>query len=309
MRVMTWRSGLAVASIVAAASIVTAGASVLGASRARDVAAVRRLRDRLEQLPDGAVDRFDPAMVADLPAPAKRYFLHTIRVGTPLARTVRLGMTGSMRLGPGQRWLPLRAEQVLAPPDGFVWEARVGRGLMRFAGADAYSNGHGRVAFRLWDVVPIVRAGGPDISRAARERLAIESVWQPASLLPGPGVTWTSIDDRTARVVVEIDGEEIPLTLAIAPDGRLASAATERWGNLTTDGRYAAIPFGVDVLGEHTFGGYTLPAGVRVGWWYRTGHPFEFFRADVVQATFLPFDASGASDDGTDHVLVTSLDA
>ena len=76
-------------------------------------------------------------------------------------------MIGEMRLGPRQPWLWLHARQVLAPPAGFVWEASAGRGLIRFTGADAYANGQGRVAFRLWDLVPVARASGPDVSRAA----------------------------------------------------------------------------------------------------------------------------------------------
>jgi hypothetical protein len=79
--------------------------------------------------------------------------------------------------------------------------------------------------------------------------------------------------------------------------GSLESAAMERWGNLTPDGHCAAIPFGVSILAERTFGGYTVPSGVRVGWWYGTDRAFEFFRAEVVQATFLPSEQNGVSDD------------
>ena len=297
----TLLSGLAVASGAATALI------VLRQFRVRDVAAARRLRTRLEGAVCQAVDRFEPGMVVDLPEPARRYFLHAIRPGTPLVQSVRLTMTGEMRLGPRQPWLRLQARQTFAPPAGFVWEASVGQGLMRFAGADTYANGQGRVAFRLWDLVPIVRAGGPNVSRAARGRLAIESIWQPAALLPQRGVAWTSIDGRTARAVVTIDGEAIPLVLTVAPDGSLESAAMERWGNLTPDGRYAAIPFGVNVLAERTFGGYTVPSGVRVAWWYGTDHPFDFFHAEISGADYLPREQRGVTDDGARDVSPSSV--
>ena len=301
MGLTIWRAGLAVASGAAA------GLIVLRQLRARDVAAARRLRTRLEGAVCQAVDRFEPGMVVDLPEPARRSFLHAIRPGTPLVQSVRLTMTGEMRLGPRQPWLRLRARQTFAPPAGFVWEANVGRGLMRFAGADTYANGQGRVVFRLWDLAPIVRASGPDASRAARERLAIESIWQPAALLPQRGVAWTSTGDRMARAVVTIDGEAIPLTLTVAGDGSLESTAMERWGDLTPDGRYAAIPFGVDVLAERTFGGYTVPSGVRVGWWYGTGHQFDFFHAEISGAAYLPREERGVTDDGTRNVSSSSV--
>lgn len=238
-------------------------------------------------------ERFDPATLGDLPAPVRRYFLHAIQPGTALARSVRLAMTGKMRLGPGQVWRPLRAQQVLAPPHGFVWKASVGTGLVRFVGTDTYSYGRGRVAFRLWGLVPIVRAGGPDISRSARGRLAIESIWQPASLLPQRGVTWTSIDDRTARATVTIDDEAIPLVLTVGPGGSLQTVTMERWGDQNTDGHYAYISFGADVFSERTFGGYTVPSRLGVSWWFGTARAFEFFRAEISQATYLPRNERG----------------
>jgi hypothetical protein len=266
--------------------LVAAGIGALVAVRTRDSRNIARLRDTLERRDESPAGRFDPMMVVDLPEPAKRYLLHAIHPGTPLGRSVRLEMSGQMRLGEDQRWLPFRAGQVLAPPDGFVWEASVGTGPWRFAGADAYANGLGRMAFRLWDLVPIVRAGGPDVSRSARGRLAIESIWQPASLLPHAGVVWAPIDDRTAQATVKIDGEPVPLTLSIAPDGGLQAVAMERWGNATVDGEYASIPFGADVLAESTYEGYTVPSALDVSWWYGTDRAFNFLRAGLVDVSY-----------------------
>src|SRR5262249_22737533 len=52
---------------------------------------------------------FTEDMVSDLPAPARRYLLHAIRPGTPLASSVSLGMGGTMRLKPDQEWMPMKA--------------------------------------------------------------------------------------------------------------------------------------------------------------------------------------------------------
>jgi hypothetical protein len=182
----------------------------------------------------------------------------------------------------------MTAHQTLSPPVGFRWDARIGRFGVRFVGADTYAHGRGRTWFRLWDRIPIVRAGGPDVSRSARGRLAIESIWCPASLLPQRGVTWEAIDVRTARATLTIDGEAIPLTVTVGPSGDLRSVKIDRWGNLTPDGHYAAIPFGADILAEHTFGGYTVPSDLTVSWWHETDRVFQFFSARVTQATYAP---------------------
>jgi hypothetical protein len=46
-------------------------------------------------------------------------------------------MRGSIKFG--KRWVPLRAEEILAPLHGFYWPATVAGGLLR--GSDAYVDG------------------------------------------------------------------------------------------------------------------------------------------------------------------------
>jgi len=110
---------------------------------------------------------FTEDMVSDLPAPARRYLLHAIRPGTPLAYSVSLEMGGTIRLKPEQKWMPMKARQILAPPKGFVWRAEVGDGLMGYSGADHYANGSGRMSFWLWGIIPLVQQEWPNVSRAA----------------------------------------------------------------------------------------------------------------------------------------------
>lgn len=57
---------------------------------------VNRIWRSLETAP--TENRFTEDMVAELPAPVQRYFLHTIQPGTPLASSVQIEMHGSFRL-------------------------------------------------------------------------------------------------------------------------------------------------------------------------------------------------------------------
>jgi hypothetical protein len=230
--------------------------------------------------------RFRPEQLGGLPAAACRYLAHAIAPGARLASVVRLHTTGSIRLG--GRWLPFQAEQVLAPPRGFVWRATVRSGLARIWGADSYAAGSGAADFRLWGLLPVARSSGPDTSRAARGRLAAESFGLPSSLLPGVHARWRHVDDETAEAVVELDGDRIPVRLSVDGEGRLRSVATERWGDQTENKAFALIPFGGDVGDERRFGDYTIPTAVRVGWWYGTDKfpDHEFFRATVTGAEF-----------------------
>jgi Family of unknown function (DUF6544) len=229
---------------------------------------------------------FTEDMVSDLPAPARRYLLHAIRPGTPLASSVSLEMSGTMRLKPGQEWAPMKARQILTPPKGFVWRAEVGDGLMRFSGGDHYANGRGGVRFWLWGIIPLVRQEGPNVTRAALGRMVCETIWLPSSLLPQRGVKWEASDDESARATMKIGEETITLNLFIEPDGRLREIRILRWGSQTEDGSFGYIPFGGQIQEERALGGYTIPSRVNVGWSLGTDRYFEFFRAQIENAVF-----------------------
>jgi hypothetical protein len=243
-----------------------------------------RLWRSLQLPPTG--ETFTEEMVQDLPPPAKRYFLHAIAPGTPLASSVYLRMTGAIKLSPQADWLPLNARQILAPPEGFVWKASAGKGLLSLSGRDYYTRGSGGVLFWLWHHLPVVNAGGPDVSRSARGRLAAEASLIPSALLPHRGVKWEPLDDTSARAIITVDNEAVPLTLSVEPNGRLRHVSFLRWGNQTEDRSYQHIPFGAAAEEERTFGGYTIPIKLSIAWWFNTNRHFDFFRASIEEALF-----------------------
>jgi hypothetical protein len=182
--------------LIAFAVLIVLTLTTLAILRRRDDEKVDGIWRSLEATPTHQV--FTEDMVSDLPAPARRYLLHAIGPGTPLAFSVSLEMRGTMRLKPEQEWMPMKARQILAPVTGFVWRAEVGDGLTRFSGGDHFANGSGRVRFWLWGVIPLLKQEGPDVSRAAIGRLVCETIWLPSSLLPQRGVKWEGLDDRSA---------------------------------------------------------------------------------------------------------------
>jgi uncharacterized protein DUF6920 len=229
---------------------------------------------------------FSPQMVSDLPVPAQRYFLHAIQPGTPLASSVILKMKGEMRLKPEAKWMPMKAEEILSIPGGFVWKAAVGSGLLRLSGADYYANGAGRVRFGMWGIIPLVNQTGPDISRSSIGRLACEMIWLPSSLLPQSGVKWEVVDKESVKATMKIDNETITMTLSVNHDGKLRQIVLSRWGDKLVDGRFGYAPFGGTMKAERSFGGYTIPSEISCGWWFGTDRYFEFFHAQIKEADF-----------------------
>jgi hypothetical protein len=252
--------------------------------QAQNNAEVTRIWKTL-RIPSSSSEPFTQEMIAELPEPVQRYFLHAIAPGTPLATSVHLTMRGTMRLAPEQAWMPIQAEEILST-QGFIWKAIARAGLMQMRGADYYTQGNGRTRFSLWGLIPLVNAHNPNVMRSAIGRWIGEYFWLPSALLPQNGVSWKAIDANTIQADLKADGEPIALTFVIDDRGQLLKGFLLRWGDQTEDKHYAKIPFGGEYAAEQTFGGYTIPAQMGAGWWFGTERYFEFFRVTLEQAQF-----------------------
>jgi hypothetical protein len=249
--------------------------------RASDAGSVRDLEAALTRPP--AAERFDPASLDGLPEPARRYLTAAIAPGTPIPRSARLTMEGRMRLKGD--WLPMRATQTVAA-DAFVWDAEVDRRGVHVRAWDTLGPEGGRMRVWLMGVLPVVRAGGPDVTRSAAGRVAAERVWLPTALLPRAGVAWEAVDADTARAHVEVAGEAVTLDLRVDAAGRPTAVWLPRWGDPDGTGTFRPLPFGGDLEGARTFGGTTIPTHIRAGWGYGTDTYSPFFDVTVTDADF-----------------------
>lgn len=234
----------------------------------------------LSRTPTEEPSRFDPASLAGLPEPAGRFLTHAIAPGTPLAGSVTLTMEGTIVLDPSRPPVAMTAEQVLTPPRGFVWSARTHGGLMRIRGFDRLGRGEGEMRWKLFGLIPVMRARGEDVTRSAAARLAMEAVLLPSALVPGGPYRWEAVDDDHARYIITILGETVSTTLQVDPEGRPLRAWADRWN----EGAYER--FEVRLSEEFEAGGYRLPGRVVAGW--RLGDPdtFPFFDARLTGASF-----------------------
>lgn len=269
--------GLALALVLAVAA--------LAALRAADWRALRAERARLAALQPAEPEAFRPEMVADLPEPARRYFGYTIAPGTPLLPVAEIRMGGRFSLGTRDdpRTQPMRARQILAAPEGFVWAMRTTGGLP-ISGSDT-----GRwTRFRILWLVPVARLGGdPDHRRSAFGRYVAEAVfWTPAALLPGPGVTWEAAGPDAARVTVRHQGLEQAVDVTVDEAGRPVEVVFQRWSDANPDRTHRLQPFGGRMSDFREVGGYRLPFHVEAGNMYGTEDYFAFFIAEVSDIRF-----------------------
>jgi hypothetical protein len=236
----------------------------------------------LDQPSSGPSTTFREAEFVALPPAARLYLSHSIAEGTRLVSAVHLQMTGEIKL---ERWLPFTASQVVRIERGFVWTAKVKKGLAFISGFDQLLDGVGESQWKLLGLFKVMSASGPDISRSTQGRMAIERIMLPSSLAR-PDVAWSDLDG-SATAVSRLGDFDTTLKLDLSGSGKLEAASLLRWGN-PDGGPFKLSPFGGFTDEEMTFGGYTIPTRLRIGWHFGTDRfsEGEFFRCKITSAEF-----------------------
>lgn len=259
-------------------------------THSRDRSQAERVWAALEAARKAEPPRYDPSMVEGLPEVAQRYFARTIEPGTPLHRVVRLEMVGSFIMNGNE--MPMRARQILAPPArGFVWQADIGTGLIRFGGSDGYHRADGQeeswTKFWLHGLVPLARIGGTeDHARAAATRVLLEAVWAPASLLPQFGADWEQTGPDSAEIrFANIQAIE-PMQIRIDAEGNLTEVWALRWSDANPEKTYRLQPFGGRMLEMTRHQGFLIPSRVELGNMWGKPDYAPFFLATITSAEF-----------------------
>jgi hypothetical protein len=220
---------------------------------------------------------FDPAVLLDLPEPARRWLTHAIEPGTLMVDAIEIQMHGEINLG---GWRQFTATEALVPEAGFVWAAHTRILGLPVRGFDSYAVGQGVMRWRLLGLVPLMSAEGYDVTRSAADRLAAESVLLPTSLV---AATWRRGDDADSAMFLMHFGHRHSrgrATIRVAPDGALRSVVMQRWGR-PFGRRYAEHGFEVTFSSEFLVDGIAVPDGMTAAWIAPDGRRREFFRAAI----------------------------
>src|SRR5687768_12048128 len=184
----------------------------------------------------------------------------------PLANAVRLRMHGEIKL---KDWCPFTAEQVIRHDGQMLWSASTKMYGLPVHGYDRLVEGEGAMLWKLLGLIPIINASGQDITRSAVGRVAAEFLWL-LTVFCAPTLTWNAPHSSDIHVRLPLQKETVELDLTTNSAGRPQTIHLQRWGNPDNTGfRYA--DFGGVLEEENSFGGYTIPTRLRIGWGFREG--------------------------------------
>ena len=236
---------------------------------------------------DSATGVFDPALVADLPEPAQRYFSFSIQPGARLSAVAVLELSGEIGLGDkaSPNYGPMTARQILAPPAGLVW--RIQSGAM--SGSDAALPDTSWTRFWLFHLLPIVRVSGTeDHHRSAFGRVVSEAAfWTPAALLPSDHVSWQELGPNSARATLTMGEFSQSVDITVNEDGAPIEVVIDRWSDVNPEGVFQWQPFGGTLSDYREFDGIRVPTRVEGGNHFGTENYFPYYKADVTSVRFL----------------------
>lgn len=171
-----------------------------------------------------------------LPEPVKRYFAFTFTGPVSSHTALRLKAQGRFRRPLTESFHETSAEQVIAvgvPALVFSATTWISPGIWAQA-YDYFAQGEMEMKAKVCAVLTVVdQRESPELNRISLRRWLLESALYPQGLLPGGPVTWTPIDENSARATVTADGLSASLVAHFDAQGRMTHMVAEEDGDLT----------------------------------------------------------------------------
>jgi hypothetical protein len=234
------------------------------------------------------VARYQPELLASLPAPVRRYLEQALSPGQPFIAAVLMAHTGSFNMGDGQpNWKSFSSTQLsVTGRPGFDWDARItmAPALPVFV-RDAYIAGRGILAASLLGLIPVAKPQSDDeLARGELMRFLAESPWYPTVLLPGQGVTWEDVSPTLARATLRDGAVSTTLDFYFSSDGMVERIFSPTRTRLNGKQR-SLLPWQGRFWNYTTINGMRIPSQGEVAWLLPAG-PAPYWRGTLHQASY-----------------------
>ncbi len=223
------------------------------------------------------------AELANLPAPVQRYFRAALTDGRSIVTAATVEHTGRFNMGDsGEHWKRFSSTQrVTTNRPGFDWDARIAimPGLAVHV-HDAYIAGKGLLQAAALGFIPVAHVeGGGELARGELMRYFAEAAWYPTALVPGQGVRWEPVDDRSARATLTDGAIAVTLLFTFNDEGLIDTIHADARGR-TVGKRVVPTPWQGRFWNYATRDGMRIPLAGEVAWLLPDG-PRPYWRGHI----------------------------
>jgi hypothetical protein len=224
------------------------------------------------------------ADVLTLPEAMQRYLRYVHVVGKEPIQTVRLKQRGFFRTQPGQKWLPMVAEEYFTTnPLAFLWRGKIRLfPFISISAWDRFSNGHGSLLVKLLSLVPLADVHGPEADQGELLRYLGEIIWFPTAWL-SDAVEWQAIDAQSVQVTIRQPSVTVSAVLYVNEQGQMTHLTAER--SMAERKSYRLERWSAQCHEYQEVSGLLIPTRVEVTWNLASGD-FSYFRGEITEIEY-----------------------
>ncbi len=220
----------------------------------------------------------------ELPEPVQRYMRYVHIIGKEPVRTVHFKQRGIYRTKPANKWLPFVAEQFVSiNPAAFLWRMTSWPApLFTVSVTDRFSNGRGNLSVKLWSLIPMSNARGPEMDVGELQRYLSELACYPTAWLSG-SIRWQAIDENSAKATISQQGITASVVVHVDEQGHLTEVTAQRY--MAEQVGYRLEPWSGQFDEYQEVNGMLIPTRMEATWHLASGE-FTWFRSELTEIEY-----------------------
>ena len=216
------------------------------------------------------------ADIARLPPPVRRYISLTGSIGRPVVTEVMMQFDATMYDAPGAPGMTgpvVQYERFDLPRRLFLMKTWM-KGLS-VAVLHDFNQDRATMRVRLAGLVNVVDVGGPELTRAETVTILNDLCFFAPSRMIDPRLTWTEINDSSAKVAFTLGPNTVSAELVFNAAGELVDFVSDDRGMLEKDGTLRIQRWTTPMTAYRGFGGWHL-ASEGDAIWHQPEGPFTY---------------------------------
>ncbi|OOV13276.1 DUF6544 family protein [Flavobacterium sp. LM4] len=211
-----------------------------------------------------------------LSIPVQRYFKYVLKDGMPYISSVRLRHKGLFKTNFKSGFINITGKQYFSvQKPQFIWKGST----LIFTARDSFIDGKGNLKVSLFNLFTVVDGKGSEINEGEMQRWIAESVWFPTNLLPSENITWTEIDENSAKLSFRYKEISFDFIVTFNVLGEILSIETLRF---MTDQKRE--PWLCRMANYKEINGVKIPFSAEAVWKLKTGDfSYAKFKVTAIQ--------------------------